>query len=90
MISGYFIEECCGLVWQWLDEIAPTGGSAWNSYGDEGTRGQSYGMPYILMAGGNWVSSTLCGSRSRHANSTRSYVGAAGGCRGVSLPKFAR
>ena len=90
MISGYFIEECCGLVWQWLDEIAPTGGSGWNSYGDEGTRGQSYGMPYILRAGGAWDDSTNCGSRSRSANNTRSIVYANTGCRGVSLPKFAR
>ena len=90
MISGYFVEECCGLIWQWLDEIAPVGGSGWNGYGDEGTRGQSYGMPYILMAGGAWDGSTNCGSRSRDANNTRSGVYAHFGCRGVSLPKFSR
>ena len=90
MISGYFVEECCGLIWQWLDEIAPVGGSGWNSYGDEGTRGQSYGMPYVLIAGGYWVDSANCGSRSRFAHYTRSLVYANYGCRGVSLPKFAR
>lgn len=86
MISGYFIEDCCGFLWQWLDEIAPTGGSGFASYGDEGTRGQSYGMPYVLKAGGGWNRSSSCGSRSRDANSARSQAAADSGGRGVSLP----
>ena len=90
MISGYFVEECCGLIWQWLDEVSPSGGSGWSNYGDEQTRGNSYGMPYILRAGGNWSSSSDCGSRSRDSNSTRSGVDALTGARGVSLPKFVR
>ena len=90
MISGYFVEECCGLIWQWLDEVSPHGGSGWNGYGDENTRGQSYGMPYILRAGGGWLDSSNCGSRSRASNNTRSYVAAYCGARGVSLPKFVR
>ena len=32
MISGYFVEECCGYLWQWLDEIAPVGGSGFSNY----------------------------------------------------------
>ena len=90
MISGYFVEECCGLIWQWLDEVSPHGGSGWVAYGDENTRGASYGMPYILEAGGSWGSSSNCGSRSRASNATRSYVDAYRGARGVSLPKFVR
>lgn len=90
MISGYFVEECCGLIWQWLDEVSPSGGSGWANYGDEQTRGNSYGMPYILLAGGAWSDSSNCGSRSRSSYSTRSGVGAHGGARGVSLPKFVR
>ena len=86
MISGYFIEECCGYLWQWLDEIAPVGGSRFDSYGDEGTRGQSYGMPYCLKAGGAWDNSSSCGSRSRFANNTRSAATALSGARGVSRP----
>ena len=86
MISGYFIEECCGYLWQWLDEIAPVGGSGFASYRDEGTRGQSYGMPYCLGAGGDWGYSSSCGSRSRSANGTRSVAGADVGARGVSRP----
>ena len=90
MISGYFVEECCGLIWQWLDEVSPSGGSGWSNYGDEQTRGNSYGMPYILLAGGSWRDSSNCGSRSRDSTSTRSYVHAHCGARGVSLPKFVR
>ena len=86
MISGYFIEECCGYLWQWLDEIAPVGGSSFAGYGDEGTRGQSYGMPYVLKAGGDWHNSSSCGSRSRDAANTRSHAGAYNGARGVSRP----
>lgn len=90
MISGYFVEECCGLIWQWLDEVSPSGGSGWANYGDEQTRGNSYGMPYILRAGGGWSDSSDCGSRSRSSNGTRSRVAANVGARGVSLPKFVR
>lgn len=90
MISGYFVEECCGLIWQWLDEVSPHGGSGWANYGDENTRGASYGMPYILIAGGTCGDSSNCGSRSRYSNAARSSVAANVGARGVSLPKFVR
>lgn len=86
MISGYFVEECCGYLWQWLDEIAPTGGSGFGSYGDGNSRGQSYGMPYVLGAGGPWDHSSSCGSRSRCANLVRSDAYAYNGGRGVSRP----
>ena len=83
MISIYFVEECAGYLLQWLDEIAPVGGSSWSSYGDGNNRGQSYGMPYVLRAGGDWDDSSSCGSRSRVANNGRSAAGANNGGRGV-------
>lgn len=86
MISRYFVEDCCGFLWQWLDEIAPVGGSGWASYGDGDKRGLSYGMPYVLHAGGYWGGSSSCGSRSRDAISGRATVDAGCGGRGVSLP----
>ena len=86
MISIYFVEECCGYLWQWLDEIAPVGGSGWSSYGDGDKRGQSYGMPYCLLAGGYWSDGASCGSRSRFADYGRSVVYASHGGRGVSRP----
>ena len=86
MISIYFVEECCGYLWQWLDEIAPVGNSGWASYGDGDKRGQTYGMPYCLVAGGAWDTGASCGSRSRYAYSGRSAVSAYFGGRGVSRP----
>ena len=86
MISGYFIEECCGYLWQWLDEIAPVGGSGFSNYDGSAARGQTYGTPYVLSAGGSWYDSSSCGSRSRGASASRSNVDAYDGARGVSLP----
>ena len=86
MISIYFVEECCGYLWQWLDEIAPVGGSGFVNYDGSAARGQSYGVPYVLAAGGAWSHSSSCGSRSRTAASGRSTVVAYFGGRGVSLP----
>ena len=85
MISAYFIEDCCGFLWQWLDEVAPVGGSGWSAYGSGAEeRGGSYGMPYVLRAGGSWHSSSSCGSWARACDYTRSSVAAYFGCRGVS------
>ena len=87
MISCYFIEDCCGFLWQWLDEIGFNGQGNWTSYGTGATsRGQTYGMPYVLLAGGDWSNSSSCGSWSRNCNAVRSLVIANAGCRGVSRP----
>ena len=90
MCSGYFLEDCCGFLWQWLNEIAPVGGSGWNGYGTNADqRGQHYGsMPYVLPAGGAWDSSSSCGSWSRGGSPVRSSVYAHLGCRGVSRSLF--
>ena len=84
MISGFFIECCCGYLWQWGDEIGPTGGSGWAQYGDD-RRGGSYGMPYVVHFGGRYDYSTDCGSWARNCSATRTYAGAGLGGRGVSL-----
>lgn len=85
MISAYFVEDCCGFLWQWLDEIGFNGQGNWTSYGSGAEeRGQTYGMPYVLLAGGAWHNSSSCGSWSRNCNSGRSVVNAHNGCRGVS------
>ena len=89
MCSGYFLEDCCGFLWQWLKEIGFNGNTNWTSYGSGAEeRGQTYGMPYVLLAGGGWVDSSGCGSWSRHCLFPRSIVGAAFGCRGVSRSLF--
>ena len=84
MISGFFVECCCGYLWQWGDEIAPVGGSGWNEYAVT-NRGSSYGMPYVLIFGGNYVSSSHCGSWARACYATGTLVSAGYGARGVSL-----
>ena len=83
MISGYFVEECCGLIWQWLDECSANGGNNFSTYDGEGTRGQTYGSSYCLLAGGHWNDSSSCGSRCRNGNNVRSNVNANNGARGV-------
>ena len=82
MISGFFVEECCGYVWQWLNEIGPAGGSGWNAYTDT-SRGGDYGSQMVLFAGGRYDNSTNCGSWSRNSNNSRRNVNANNGARGV-------
>lgn len=84
MISGFFIECCCGYLWQWGDEIGPTGGSGWVAYADT-NRGGSYGMPHVVRFGGGCDDSTSCGSWARICSRTRTTAGASVGARGVSL-----
>ena len=88
MISAIGCEEMCGYLWQWLDEIGPVGGSAWNSNTDGHDQfGQNYGVPYVLLAGGDWGIGSSCGSRSRAAHKSRSAVAASCGGRGSSRVK---
>ena len=74
----------CGYLWQWLDEIAPTGGSAWADDDGHGAFGQEYGAPYVLFAGGYWNFAANCGSRCRASSGVRSYVSTNLGGRGSS------
>ena len=85
MISAIGCEEMCGYLWQWLDEIAPVGGSGWTSGVDgHDSFGQHYGNPYVLCAGGPWGDSSSCGSRCRTCSYARSCVDAHYGGRGSS------
>ena len=84
MISAIGCEEMAGYLWQWLDELAPTGGSAWANNDGHGSFGQQYGDPYALLAGGDWAPAAYCGSRSRGASHVRSFVATSLGGRGSS------
>ena len=84
MISAIGCEEMCGYLYQWLDEIAPAGGSAWADDDGHGSFGQEYGAPYVLLAGGNWVNAAYCGSRCRNSANVRSHVNSSIGGRGAS------
>lgn len=84
MISAIGVEEMCGYLWQWTRDVSSTGGSSWATTDGNGSFGQEYGTPYVLLAGGDWVSGSLCGSRSRASAYVRSSVGATFGGRGLS------
>lgn len=75
MISNYFLEDCCGNMYQWgADTAATPGTTAWavadtaadattydgtNSIG----RGQHYEAPERPVFGGSWGIGANCGSR---------------------------
>lgn len=84
MVSFIGMEDCCGGIWQWLDEIAPAGGTSYATYDGNASFGQTYGMPFVLGAGGSWADGASCGSRCRVAASARSDVRAGYGARGSS------
>ena len=84
MISAIGCEEMCGYLWQWLDEIAPAGGSSWQDVDGRSSFGQNYGTPYVVRAGGNWGDGAPCGSRGRDADHGRSRRKADCGGRGSS------
>jgi len=83
MISGFFVECCCGYLWQWGEELGFNGQTNWTAY-DTTNRGQSYGMPYVLPFGGAYAHGAGCGSWARACSSSRTHVDADVGARGVS------
>ena len=86
-ISKYFLLGMVGVCWEWLNNVCANGGSGWStSTGLSGAKGQLYGSSCALLAGGNWYSSSSCGSRSRHGTYGRGTVNAATGGRGACEP----
>ena len=91
MVSNYGLEDCCGVLWQWLMDLGFAGGSGWtNSAYDSGvdprSYGQTYGTLYRLLGGGHWSTSSSCGSRCAACNAPSAYVVSSYGCRGASEP----
>lgn len=84
MISGYFVECCCGYLWQVSRDIAATGSSNWSDWADT-RRGVHFGTPYVVVLGGCCVDSTRCGSWAADSAFSLTFAGVAAGCRGVSL-----
>lgn len=84
MISAIGAEEMCGYLWQWTRDVSSTGGSSWAATDGNGSFGQEYGTPFVLLAGGRWGNGSNCGSRSRGSDLVRSRVVANIGGRGLS------
>ena len=85
MISQYFIEDCCGALWQWLDDEGPCGGSNWTDITlDDNASSSWYGSLFVLLAGGNWANGAHCGSGCRAGDHGRSTLGGFVSARGLS------
>ena len=84
MISGYFIECCCGYLWQISRDIAATGTSNWSEWADT-RRGDHYGTPYVVRLGGSYSDTTHPGSWATSSTSSLTAVSVNAGARGVSL-----
>lgn len=91
MVSNYGLEDCCGVLWQWLMDLGFAGGSGWtkSAYAsdvDPRSYGQTYGTLYRLLGGGYWGDSSSCGSRCALCNDPSASVHSNRGCRGASEP----
>lgn len=84
MISGFFIECCCGYLWQVSRIISANGSSNWNEFADT-RRGATFGISNIVLLGGCYGDSTHCGSWAVNSSTNLLLSTMASGCRGVSL-----
>ena len=84
MISGYFIECCCGYLWQVSRQIAATGSQNWNAFADA-RRGGTFGAPFVVILGSAYSDSSNCGSWSVASSNNLLHSHMSSGCRGVSL-----
>lgn len=91
MISAIGVEEACGYLWNWLQEVSSPGtGTAdnWDTAtavsDGQGSFGREYWTPYVAAAGGSWVHAARVGSRARTFGARRSAVDASVGGRGSS------
>lgn len=63
MISKYFLEDMCGTYWFWLQDLGFNGQTGWTTV--PYAQGQTYGVPYALLSGGDWRLAAYCGPRCR-------------------------
>lgn len=92
MISAIGVEEACGYLLQWLQEVSSPGTGTnnedWNSStatsDGQGSFGKEFWTPYVALAGGAWGDGARAGSRCRSFGIRRSDVSAGCGGRGSS------
>lgn len=98
MISNCGCLDCCGVVYQWLDEqsyrldglVDPTVDPGWSWFDLPGSRGSIYRQGTYgdvkLLAGGSWFAGSLCGSQCRSASYYRWNANSNVGARAVAEP----
>lgn len=90
MISNVGCEDCCGNLWQWVEEAGGGASSAaWvNAFdgNDSGVAGQHYQAPNRAILGGGWNDAARCGSRALGAANGPLGLDALCGVRGVAEP----
>lgn len=96
MISNVGCEDCCGAMWQWVNEtggqnagaslaVQDTAGNATTYDGANSIgRGQGYAVPTRGVVGGSWADGAGCGPRGVHWGRSPLYLGGGIGARGVS------
>ena len=91
IISSYGIEDCVGVIWQWLSDVFGSGFSAsWNTSSnrdDRNTRGDCWGGGLRrALAGGGWGNGAYCGSRASAVSAWSAESDGNYACRGASEP----
>ena len=84
MISQYFIEDCCGALWQWLDDESTGSGNNWTDITLDDGASSSFYNELVLRAGGYWGNGARCGSGCRHGSPSRSALHDSNSARGLS------
>ena len=90
MLSNFFIEDCAGVLWQWLNDslMSADGSASWARKDVTGSRGQVYSQGtygfYKLIAGSYCPYGAYCGSRSRNLSIWAWYSGSNVGGRALS------
>ena len=49
MISFIGCEDCCGAMWQFLEDVSANGSSEWSTYDGQADFGGTYGGSYVLL-----------------------------------------
>jgi hypothetical protein len=96
MISNIECEDCCGVMWQWLDEQSykSPASAGWGWYDLPGAKGSLHNYGGVtgdadvkLLGGCGWANATYAGSRARHAYYSRWSAASSIGGRFVAEPQ---
>ena len=91
IISNYGIEDCAGVIWQWLSDVFGSDfNGGWNTSSNRdarNTRGDCWGGGLRrALAGGRWGDGAYCGSRASRVSAWSAYSLDDGACHGASEP----